>query len=55
MNGRRIKPIIAALNTAIHTMKRIGFLVTKWDNDAVEELVKFIATAPKLEYCGISK
>ena len=50
MDGRRIKPIIVALNTAIHTMKNICFLGTDWNsNDAVEELVKFIATASKLE------
>ena len=55
MDGRMIKLIIAALNTAIHTMETIEFRDANWSsNDAVEELVKFIATAPKLEYCDIS-
>ena len=54
MDGRMIKPIIAALNTAIHTMKKIIFLYANWNNDAVVELVKFIATAPKLEHCDIT-
>ena len=55
VDGRTIKPIIAALNTAIHTMKKIKFVGTDWNSDdAVEELVKFIATAPKLEECSIN-
>ena len=55
MDGTEIKPIIAALNTAIHTMKKIYFWHTNWNsNEAIEELLKFIATAPKLEECDIS-
>ena len=54
MDGTMIKAIIAALETAIHTMKKISFQGTNWNReDAVEELVRFIATAPKLEYCSI--
>ena len=51
-----IRPIIAALNTtAIHTMKKIAFYATNWNSDeAIEELIIFIATAPKLEECDIS-
>ena len=54
MDGTMISPIIAALNTAIHTMKRIYFQGTNWNSDeSIEGLLKFIATAPKLEYCNI--
>ena len=54
MNGAMIKQIIAAMKTAIHTMKYIDFAGTDWNSDeAIEDLVKFIATAPKLEYCDI--
>ena len=56
MDGTMIRPIIAALNTtAIHTMKKIAFYATNWNSDeAIEELIIFIATAPKLEECDIS-
>ena len=55
MDGAMIKPIIAALNTSIHTMERIEFYGTNWNsNEAIEQLVKFIANAPKLEICNMN-
>ena len=54
MDGAMIAPIIAALHTAIHTMKDISFSGTSWNSDeAILQLIQFIATAPKLEYCYI--
>ena len=56
MYGVMIQPIIAALNTSIHTMKQIWFSDTNWNsNEAIQELVKFIANAPKLNWCSISR
>ena len=54
MDGTMVAPIIAAMNTAIHAMKKISLFDTNWNSDeAIQELVKFIATAPKLEECYI--
>ena len=54
MDGRMIQPILAALNPSIHTIKEIWFYGTNWNsNEAIEQLVKFIANAPKLEWCEI--
>ena len=55
MDGTMIKPIITALHTATHSMKTIKFEDTNWNSiEAIEELVKFIATAPELEWCSIA-
>ena len=54
MDGTMIEPIISALNTDIHTIKKIYFTHTNWNSDeAIEALLRLIATAPKLEYCSI--
>ena len=54
MDGIMIRPVIAALKTSIKTMKGINFYGMNWnDNEAIKELVKFIANAPKLERCSI--
>ena len=54
MDGTRLKPIIAALHNSIHTMKEIRFQNTNWNShEAIEELINFIANAPKLEGCDI--
>ena len=57
MTGTLIKPILVALNTSIDTIdiKGLGLNGTHWNKkEAVEELVNFIATAPKLEWCSLS-
>ena len=54
LDGAKIEPIIAALQSSIQTMKKIDFWFANWNEKAaIEELVKFIATAPKLEECDI--
>ena len=49
-----IRSVIAALQTSIETMKEIFINYVNWDNkEAMNELIKFIANAPKLSYCSI--
>ena len=57
MTGTVIKPILDALNTSIYTIniKELRLTGTDWNKkEAIEDLVNFIATAPKLEWCSIS-
>ena len=45
---------MAALQNSIQTIKEISFYGANWNsNEAIETLIKFIATAPKLWFCGI--